>query len=118
VPLCPPQIPPDLGSNPGHRSGKPATNCLSYGTAKMHPWFSNWFSGKKSVCYSKNWQYSNIKLLCVNKHKSMQKWKFKLNKFVYLLSSLLVHPVSHSKPMDSTKSFFKLGYLTLCGPGL
>jgi hypothetical protein len=29
---CPPQIPPDLGSNPGHRGGKPATNRLSYGT--------------------------------------------------------------------------------------
>jgi hypothetical protein len=32
VPLCPPQIPHDLGSNPGHRGGKPATNRLSYGT--------------------------------------------------------------------------------------
>jgi hypothetical protein len=33
VPLCPPQIPLDLGSNPGRRGGKPATNRLSYGTA-------------------------------------------------------------------------------------
>jgi hypothetical protein len=33
VPLRPPQIPHDLGSNPGHRGGKPATNRLSYGTA-------------------------------------------------------------------------------------
>jgi hypothetical protein len=33
VPLCPPQIPHDLGSNPGRRGGKSATNCLSYGTA-------------------------------------------------------------------------------------
>jgi hypothetical protein len=33
VPLCPPQIPHDLGSNPGRRGGKPATNRLSYGTA-------------------------------------------------------------------------------------
>jgi hypothetical protein len=24
---------PDLGSNPGRRGGKPATNCLSYSTA-------------------------------------------------------------------------------------
>jgi hypothetical protein len=24
MPLCPPQIPPDLGSNPGRRCGKPA----------------------------------------------------------------------------------------------
>jgi hypothetical protein len=33
VPLCAPQIPHDLGSNPGRRGGKPATNRLSYGTA-------------------------------------------------------------------------------------
>jgi hypothetical protein len=34
LPLCAPQIPrPDLGSNPGHHGGKPATNCLSYGMA-------------------------------------------------------------------------------------
>jgi hypothetical protein len=33
VPLCPPPIPHDLGSNPGRRGGKPATNRLSYGTA-------------------------------------------------------------------------------------
>jgi hypothetical protein len=33
VPLCPPQIPHDLGSNPGRRGGKPATNRLNYGTA-------------------------------------------------------------------------------------
>jgi hypothetical protein len=31
MPLCPPQIPHDLGSNPGRSSGKPATNRLSYG---------------------------------------------------------------------------------------
>jgi hypothetical protein len=35
VPLCPPQIPHDLGSNPGRRGGKPATNPLSYGTANV-----------------------------------------------------------------------------------
>jgi hypothetical protein len=34
MPLCPPQIPHDLGSNPGRRSRKPATNRLSYGTAE------------------------------------------------------------------------------------
>jgi hypothetical protein len=28
---------PDLGSNPGHPCGKPATNRLSYGTARSHP---------------------------------------------------------------------------------
>jgi hypothetical protein len=36
VPLCPPQTPhacPD--ANLGHRGGKPATNCLSYGMAKI-----------------------------------------------------------------------------------
>jgi hypothetical protein len=33
VPLCPPQIPHDLGSYLGRRGGKPATNRLSYGTA-------------------------------------------------------------------------------------
>jgi hypothetical protein len=33
VPLCPPKIPHDLGSNPGHRGGKPAANRLCYGTA-------------------------------------------------------------------------------------
>jgi hypothetical protein len=36
VPLSPPQIPlRDLASNPGRRSGKPATNSLSYGTTKL-----------------------------------------------------------------------------------
>jgi hypothetical protein len=34
VPLCPPQIPHDLDSNPGRCGVKPATNRLSYGTAK------------------------------------------------------------------------------------
>jgi hypothetical protein len=34
VPLCPSQIPLDLGSNPGRRGGKPATNRLSYGAAE------------------------------------------------------------------------------------
>jgi hypothetical protein len=33
VPLYPPQIPHDLGSNPGLRGGKPASNRLSHGTA-------------------------------------------------------------------------------------
>jgi hypothetical protein len=34
VPLCPPQTPTCcLDANPGRRSGKPATNRLSYGTA-------------------------------------------------------------------------------------
>jgi hypothetical protein len=27
---------PNLGSNPGRRGGKPATNLLSYGTANLH----------------------------------------------------------------------------------
>jgi hypothetical protein len=36
VTLCPPQIPyDDLGSNSGHRGGKPTTNRLSYGTASQ-----------------------------------------------------------------------------------
>jgi hypothetical protein len=34
--LCLPQIPDDLGSNPGPRGGKPATNDLSYDTASRH----------------------------------------------------------------------------------
>jgi hypothetical protein len=34
VPLCSPQIPHDLGSNPARRSGMPATNRLSYGMAQ------------------------------------------------------------------------------------
>jgi hypothetical protein len=38
MPLCPPQIPHDLGSNPGRRGGKPATNRLSYGTAVINMW--------------------------------------------------------------------------------
>jgi hypothetical protein len=35
VPLCPPQISHglDLGPNPGLRGERPATNCLSHGTA-------------------------------------------------------------------------------------
>jgi hypothetical protein len=38
VPLSSLQIPPclDLGSNPGHRDGKPAADRLSYGTAVNH----------------------------------------------------------------------------------
>jgi hypothetical protein len=35
VPLCPPQIPHDLGSNPGLYGEKPATICLRYGTASV-----------------------------------------------------------------------------------
>jgi hypothetical protein len=37
VPLCPPQIPHDLtwARTPGRRGGKPATNCLSYGTVTI-----------------------------------------------------------------------------------
>jgi hypothetical protein len=35
VPICPPQIPHDLGSNPGCRGGKPATNRLSYAKANL-----------------------------------------------------------------------------------
>jgi hypothetical protein len=38
VPLFPPQIPHDLGSNPGRRGEKTATNRLSYGTAYLL-WF-------------------------------------------------------------------------------
>jgi hypothetical protein len=34
APLCLLQIPRDLGSNSGHRGGKPATNRLSYGTTR------------------------------------------------------------------------------------
>jgi hypothetical protein len=51
VPLCPPQIPHDLGSNPGRRGGKPATNRLSYGTAHEMmiiiingPWYLSLYS--------------------------------------------------------------------------
>jgi hypothetical protein len=33
MPLCPPQIPHGLGLEPGLPHGKPATNCMSYGTA-------------------------------------------------------------------------------------
>jgi hypothetical protein len=41
VPLCPPKIPHDLGSNPGRRGGKPATNRLSCGTAKQGTYVPN-----------------------------------------------------------------------------
>jgi hypothetical protein len=37
VVLCPLELPPDLGSNPGCRGGKPATNHLRYGTAQEPP---------------------------------------------------------------------------------
>jgi hypothetical protein len=33
VQLCPPNPTCCPDANPGHRGGKPATNCLSYGTA-------------------------------------------------------------------------------------
>jgi hypothetical protein len=45
VPLCPPQVPHDLGSNPGRRSGKPATNRLSYGKANQ------WHNCRQCYCY-------------------------------------------------------------------
>jgi hypothetical protein len=43
VPLCPPRIPHDLGSNLGRRGGKPAANRLSYmyGTAKQRKYVSS-----------------------------------------------------------------------------
>jgi hypothetical protein len=37
APLCPPHIPRDPGSNPGHRGGMPATNRLSYGAVRVQP---------------------------------------------------------------------------------
>jgi hypothetical protein len=40
VPLCPPQIPHDLGSTPGRRGGKPSTNRLCYGTAVASPYWN------------------------------------------------------------------------------
>jgi hypothetical protein len=33
APLCPPEVPHDMTSNPDRRGGKPATNRLSCGTA-------------------------------------------------------------------------------------
>jgi hypothetical protein len=42
LPLCPPQIPYDLGSNPFHSSGKPTTNHLGYGTAFDHRFLYVW----------------------------------------------------------------------------
>jgi hypothetical protein len=59
APLCPPQIPHDQtpGSNPGRRSGKPATNrlshfmCLSHHSATADP----------TQCHALNWiRCSNI----------------------------------------------------------
>jgi hypothetical protein len=35
LPLCPPQISTDLGSNPGMRGERQATNRLSHGTAHV-----------------------------------------------------------------------------------
>jgi hypothetical protein len=54
VPLCPPQIPYDPGSNPGRRGGKPATNCLSYGTTYsvgLHERFVSraWQTGRRTA---------------------------------------------------------------------
>jgi hypothetical protein len=41
---------PDLGSNPGRRGGKPATNRLSYDTARL-PAFDKMVSGSTSVFF-------------------------------------------------------------------
>jgi hypothetical protein len=52
VPLCPPQIPPDLDSNPGRRGGKPANNSLnslSYGTAKLERYGYSKVLGRNTV---------------------------------------------------------------------
>jgi hypothetical protein len=42
APLCQPQIPHDYttGLNPGSRGGKPATNHLSYGAARLKFYFA------------------------------------------------------------------------------
>jgi hypothetical protein len=39
---------PYLGSNPGHRDGKPATNCLSYGMAILNLSQESWRVGRAS----------------------------------------------------------------------
>jgi hypothetical protein len=39
---------PDKGSKPGHRGGKPATNCLSYGTALYWAYFCPKYGGRRS----------------------------------------------------------------------
>jgi hypothetical protein len=47
--LCPPQIPHDLGSNPGHCGEEPATNQFSHGTASMWDlWWTKWHWGRFS----------------------------------------------------------------------
>jgi hypothetical protein len=61
VPLCPPQIPLDLGSNPGRRGGKPATNRLSYGTALKNVtlqtciYFQTFITENFSILYFMSW---------------------------------------------------------------
>jgi hypothetical protein len=49
VPLCPPQIPHNLSSNPGRRGWKPATNLLSYGTAP--DWGGNITMNRKEISH-------------------------------------------------------------------
>jgi hypothetical protein len=54
VPLCSPQIPRDLGSNPGLRGGKPTTNRLRYGTAiDIKILCSNYYDVTTFFCFVK-----------------------------------------------------------------
>jgi hypothetical protein len=53
MPLYPPQIPrPELGSKAGRRTGKPATKCLSYGTAYASDLHlgGSWFECRLGFC--------------------------------------------------------------------
>jgi hypothetical protein len=69
VPLCPPQIPHDLGSNPGRRGGKPATNRPSYGTALIGPLTNQVSRDSVSPGPSNNNNNNNFLIVCiVNRH--------------------------------------------------
>jgi hypothetical protein len=61
--VCPSQSPtwPDPGLNPGRRSGKPATNRLSYGAgwSPTYDWLQLWLTGGKSI-----WSY--VGHICFN----------------------------------------------------
>jgi hypothetical protein len=91
--LCPPQIPtwPDLGSNPGRRGGKPATNRLSYGADLPMDVSRDIQQTLKSWDYG---QYTwKMRTEAVNNHTSMHKLSENQNSG-YKITGILEEPTN------------------------
>jgi hypothetical protein len=99
LPLCPPQIPHDLGSNPRRHDGKPATNRLSCGTGLQE--FSSTFN--RCSFGFRSWRLGTFRVV-VSKRKITRYFLiFRVN--VYMMSiPLYIHDIPCScltcKPLD------------------